>query len=121
MRPLSPVLDATVVLVFAAAGRSTHVGGLTVPGVLGTAWPFVAGMLLGHLVLHARHVTSESLRSGVLVWVTTLAGGMALRALTGAGTAPAFVLVAAGVLGLGLLGTRLVLPAPNARAHRPTR
>jgi hypothetical protein len=46
------------------------------------------------------------------VWVATVVVGLALRHLVGQGTAPAFVVVAAVVLGLLLLGSRLVLRRP---------
>ena len=48
---------------------------------------------------------------GVPVWLCTVALGMVLRALTGAGTATSFVVVAAAVLGVLLVGWRLVLSA----------
>ncbi|MGO1315801.1 MAG: DUF3054 family protein, partial [Cellulomonadaceae bacterium] len=46
--------------------------------------------------------------TGLGLWLGTWAAGMGLRALTGGGTALAFVLVALGVLGLGLLGWRVL-------------
>ena len=42
-RILPALLDAVLVLVFAAIGRRSHAEGLTVGGVLETAWPFLAG------------------------------------------------------------------------------
>ena len=46
--------------------------------------------------------------TGLLVWVSTLVGGMLLRAATGQGTATAFILVATGFLGVTLIGWRLL-------------
>lgn len=45
---------------------------------------------------------------GVLVCVSTVALGMALRVVSGQGTAVAFVLVALGFLGAVMLGWRLL-------------
>ena len=42
------------------------------------------------------------------IWVATVAVGMVLRSLTGQGVAVSFVVVASVVLGVLLLGSRLV-------------
>ena len=47
--------------------------------------------------------------NGIPVWLCTLVVGMLLRAATGQGTAPSFVLVAATVLALFLIGSRWLL------------
>jgi membrane protein implicated in regulation of membrane protease activity len=47
-------------------------------------------------------------REGVPVWLCTVAVGMLIRGLTGAGTAFSFVIVAAVFLGAMLLGWRAV-------------
>ncbi len=110
MRAISLLLDVLVVLLFAVVGRASHSEGLSVLGVLGVAWPFGAGMLGGWLVAAGlAQVPMSRVRAGVLVWLATVAGGMSIRALTGQGSAPAFVVVAALTLGLGVLGWRLVL------------
>lgn len=101
------LLDLLVVLAFAAVGRASHAEGLSVPGVLGTAWPFLAGLALGWaVVLGWRGVQERWWATGLVLAACCLVGGMTLRRLTGEGTAPAFVLVAAGVLVLGLVGWR---------------
>ncbi len=110
-RPLSPVvvglLDALVVLVFAAVGRREHDSGHPVAGVLETAWPFLVGALLGHLLaLAVLRRSTASLLSGAVVWALTVPVGMVLRQLTDQGTAFAFVLVATGFTGFFLLGWR---------------
>lgn len=106
-RALVPVLDTAVVVVFAALGRRTHEEGGALVGVAETAWPFLVGLLLGHLVVRG----SVTLRAGLAVWALTVAGGMVLRQLTGDGTALAFVVVATLFLGAGMLGSRLALRA----------
>lgn len=104
---LSAAADAAAVAVFAAVGRRSH-GELTDwAGTWNTAWPFLAGAALG-TVLGRAWRDPGSLRSGVFVWAGTLAGGMVLRALTGGGVAPSFVMVAGAVLAALLLGWRAV-------------
>ncbi|NUS44280.1 MAG: DUF3054 family protein, partial [Mycobacteriaceae bacterium] len=49
---------------------------------------------------------TELVPTGACVWLGTLAGGMALRALSGQGVAASFVIVAAAVLAVFLFGWR---------------
>lgn len=116
MRALTHVLDALVVLAFAAVGRSSHAEGLTLAGILDTAWPFLVALLLGRLVARALGATPPSIRAWGVLWPVTVAGGMLLRWVTGDGTALPFVFVATGVLGVGLLSWRLVAAMVMARS-----
>ena len=94
-------LDVAAVLVFAG------VEGVSPLGIALTAWPFVAGAALGWGAAWSRYRTPPlSPLHGIPVWLGAVGLGMVLRALTGQGTAPAFVLVASAVLGLLLLGWR---------------
>ncbi|MGK7223174.1 DUF3054 domain-containing protein [Kocuria flava] len=113
--PVAAVLDVAVVLLFAALGRRAHA--LDPVGVLETAWPFLVGLVLGWVAWRLPRAPFALWPQGVALWATTVAAGMALRALTGQGTAPSFVLVTLGVLGALLLGTRLAVRLP-ARVRR---
>jgi hypothetical protein len=115
--PAFLVVDAFLVLLFAAVGRSTHA--LDPVGLLETAWPFLAGLLLGWAVWQLpRHPVGLWPR-GVALWLTTVTVGMGLRVLAGEGTAPSFVLVTLGALAVLLLGHRaLVLTVRAARSRR---
>ena len=104
-RLLVLAIDLVVGVVFAALGRRTHDGGGALAGVADTAWPFLVGLVAGHMVTRG----SATLRAGVVVWLITVAAGMVLRQLTGDGTALPFVLVATAFLGAGMLGGRLAL------------
>ena len=91
------VVDVVLVVVFAAVGRGTHEHGTAALQVLATAWPFLAGTGIGWLVARVWR-GPLAVRSGLVVWVATWAVGMGLRAVTGAGTAVPFLLVAATFL-----------------------
>jgi Protein of unknown function (DUF3054) len=99
-------LDVVSVLMFCAVGRRSHDEGVDVSGVAATAWPFLAGTTLGWVLSKGwRHPTAV-LPTGVIVWLTTVAVGMLLRKASSAGVAASFVLVAATVTAVLLLGWR---------------
>lgn len=107
---LTAPVDVVLVLLFATVGRASHEEGLSVGGVLETAWPFLVGLAAGWgLVRWRSGGWPEHFGHGVTVWAATLVIGMLLRAVTGAGTAWSFVIVAALVLAVLLLGSRLLL------------
>ena len=113
------VVDVGLVLLFAAVGRRSHAESGAVVGLLRTAWPFLAGLVLGWAAAVGwRRTTPLRVRDAVPVWVLTVAGGMLLRAATGAGTAPSFVVVATVVLGVFLLGWRALATLARRRSAR---
>jgi hypothetical protein len=98
-------VDVICITVFAIVGRSSHQEATDLLGVVHTAWPFLAGCLVGTVVGRTwRHPLS--LKSGVAVWLGTVVGGMTLRLLTGAGVQLSFIVVASCVLALFLIGWR---------------
>lgn len=101
-------LDAALVVAFAATGRATHDGDVW-SGLAVTAWPFLAALTAGWLVTRAWRAPSAPVRVGIGVWVTTVVGGMLLRALSGQGTAVAFVVVATLTLFAALVGWRFIV------------
>ena len=98
--------DVALVLAFVIIGRASHhvSGGL--PGLFSTAWPFLAGLAAGELAGRTWRRPAALVPAGVVVWLSTVAVGMALRVISGQGTKPAFVAVALAFLGLFLLGWR---------------
>lgn len=105
-------VDAALILVFAVIGRSSHGEKLDLYGVIGTAYPFIVGALIGWLVVRRR---GEYLRGGVVIWAFTVVIGMVIRAVTGQGVAVSFVVVASAVLAAFLLGWRWLLDRLDAR------
>ena len=113
-------VDVICILIFAIIGRSSHQEATDLLGVAHTAWPFLAGCLLGTLIGRTwRH--PYALASGVAVWLGTVMGGMTLRVLTGAGVQLSFVIVASIVLALLIIGWRAGLRLiQRARARTST-
>lgn len=111
--------DLAFVLVFAAIGRDAHQRGEILTGVLSTAWPFLAGAAASWLALRAWRAPLAVWPTGVGVWLGTVAIGMLLRALTGQTVVVPFVVVTLVVLGVFLLGYRLLAAgAGRSRANR---
>ena len=111
-------LDVGAIAVFAAIGRASHDEGILGPSGLGyltTLWPFLAGAASGWVLARGWRAPCDWMRTGVIVWASTLAGGMALRAATGQGVALSFAMVAGAFLALALLGWRAVSGAIAAR------
>ncbi|MBA9007506.1 MULTISPECIES: DUF3054 domain-containing protein [Thermomonospora] len=102
------LLDVVGVVVFVAIGRASHDESGTLAGIASTAWPFLVGLAAGWAVVRAWRRPQALFPAGAGVWAVTVAGGMALRAVSGQGTALAFVIVATLFLALVLLGWRLV-------------
>ncbi|ORV88398.1 hypothetical protein AWC11_14825 [Mycobacterium interjectum] len=100
--------DVIAVLVFCAVGRRSHDEGLNLGGIATTAWPFLSGTLVGWLVSRAWRRPTAVAPTGVIVWLCTVVVGMLLRKVSAAGVAASFVVVAASVTAVLLLGWRAV-------------
>lgn len=100
-------LDVGSILVFVAIGRSSHQHGVTTGGMVSTSWPFLVGAACGWGAIRAWRRPLQIAPSGVVIWITCVAVGMALRVVAGQGTALAFVIVALVFLGMMLLGWRV--------------
>jgi hypothetical protein len=117
---LAVLLDCCCVLLFVIIGRASHAEGESVAGIASTAWPFLAGLGCGWLATRAWRRPYGLVPAGVGAWLGAAAVGMALRVVSGEGTAFAFVVVALAFLGLFLLGWRLVARlAPEVLRRRP--
>lgn len=106
---LALAIDAVLIVVFAAIGRGSHAREATLAGLFETAWPFLAGLAIVWLVALVWRHPFAVLRSGVPVWIGTVALGMGFRLLSGQGTALPFVIVATLTLLLFLVGWRLIV------------
>jgi peptidoglycan/LPS O-acetylase OafA/YrhL len=102
------VLDLCAVTAFVMIGRASHTEGETIAGIATTAWPFLSGLLIGWAATLGRRRSPALVGSGVGIWLVTVAAGMALRVVSGQGTAVTFVIVALVFLGLVMVGWRAV-------------
>lgn len=107
--------DLACVLLFIAVGRRNHAEGLSITGIAETAWPFLTGTLVGWLASRGWRRPTSLVPTGVVVWLCTVAVGMALRKATGTGIAFSFITVATLVTALLILGWRAGLAAGARR------
>ncbi|GAB7142855.1 DUF3054 domain-containing protein [Mycobacterium riyadhense] len=109
--------DVVAVLVFCAVGRRSHDEGITITGVATTAWPFLSGTVVGWLASRGWQRPTAVVPTGLVVWVCTVAVGMLLRKATSAGVAASFIVVAASVTAVLLLGWRAAVGLATAGMH----
>lgn len=110
-------IDAALVVVFAAIGRASHTEAI-LAGLWITSWPFLLALVAGWTLSLAWRSPLAVLRTGLPVWAITVAGGMLLRAVSGQGVQVAFVVVAASVLLLFLMGWRGLVVLLRRRRRR---
>ena len=101
-------IDAVLILGFAALGRRSHDEGSGAAGVVEVAAPFLIALVVGWLVARAWRAPLAP-QTGAIVWIVTVAGGLALRSLVfDRGIAPAFIVVALLTLAVLLVGWRVL-------------
>jgi Protein of unknown function (DUF3054) len=108
--------DVVLVIMFVVIGRANHHDGGGFAGLASTAWPFLAGLLIGELAARSWRHPCAVMPTGLTVWLSTVIIGMTLRVLAGQGTAIAFIAVALAFLGLFLLGWRAALRLAGRRS-----
>ncbi|MDJ0376138.1 DUF3054 domain-containing protein [Cryobacterium sp. PH31-L1] len=114
------ILDAVLVLAFAAIGRLSH--GESLAGIGVTYWPFLGSLIIGWLVLRAWRHPRTIVWTGLGIWIATVAGGLLLRLASGQGVQLSFAIVTTIVLGVFLLGWRAIgaLVQRVSRQRMPT-
>lgn len=114
------VADLGCVLALAVGGKSSHEASDSGWVVLAIGWPFALAAGLAHVWLISRgRQTRRAWPEGVTVLAVTYVLGMLLRAVSGRGMAPGFLLVAGAFLALTMLGWRVAVRlATNLRAKR---
>lgn len=109
-------IDTALVVAFAAIGRRNHEEDPGVTGLIGTAGPFVVGLVVAWLVATAWNKPFD-VRTGLVVWPVTVVVGMIGRRLIGDGTAVSFVIVATLFTGATLVGWRALRAVIAAKRH----
>jgi hypothetical protein len=107
--------DVAMILLFAASGRRTHEHGMSIPGVLETAWPFLLAYAIAYVSFRSWRFSSDVWPGAVLLWLNTAVGGLIIRAASGAGVAFSFQVVTVLVLGALLLLPRVVVHSFHRR------
>jgi hypothetical protein len=109
-------VDVVLVMAFVLLGRRSHDEGSAIGGTLEVAAPFLIALAVGWLVGRRRWPGAHRARFGVHVWGVTVVLGLLVRNLVfDRGTAPAFVIVTAVVLGAFLVGWRAVFERHQRR------
>lgn len=111
---IAAVLDVALVVIFVLLGKRNHDD---TANALTIAAPFVIALAVGWLLTRA-WTAPMAMRTGLVLWVVTVALGMALRHwVFDRGTALSFVIVATLVLGTFLVGWRAVAAAAVRSRH----
>jgi hypothetical protein len=99
------VADAVAVLAFTLIGIASHEGSFL--SALGrVVWPFALAAAIGWVWTRAWQDPARIWPTGVLIWFTTVIGGLVLRGVSGQGLAWSFALVTAIFLAITMLGWR---------------
>ncbi|MEF9980177.1 MAG: DUF3054 domain-containing protein [Glutamicibacter sp.] len=106
--PLWMAVDVVLIVLFALLGRREHEHALSIGGILMTALPFLVAYVVVTLLSKPWTTINKLFPVGVLVWVMTVAAGLALRVGMDSTAALPFIIVATLVLGAFLMGRRLV-------------
>jgi hypothetical protein len=115
------IADVLAVLLFAVAGRNAHDESSGISTVVTIAAPFLIGLAVGWIASSSARRAPIAIRTGVLVWVTTVGLGLVLRrTVWDRGTALSFVIVAALVLGVLLVGWRAMYVCAHRRRRLPS-
>ena len=108
--------DIASIVVFVAIGRRNHDEGEAVDGILTVAAPFLIALVVGWLAARA-WTRPTQVETAFIIWPVTVALGMVLRNLAfDRGTALPFIIVATLVLGVFLVGWRMVVAGLASRA-----
>jgi hypothetical protein len=115
------VADVAAVLLFAVAGRNAHDESSGISTVVTIAAPFLIGLAAGWIASSSARRMPTAVRTGVVLWVTTVGLGLVLRrTVWDRGTALSFVIVATLVLGALLVGWRAMFVFAHRRRELPS-
>lgn len=100
--------DVVLIALFALLGHHSHYGTLSPLGIATTALPFLSAYLFATAILRPWRHPSALVRSSLLLWVATAAGGLMIRVLFGESAALPFQIVTVCVLALFLIAPRAI-------------
>ena len=114
--PIALIVDLILVVLFTIVGHYPHSHNFDPEGLMTTAWPFVASLVLAWLLAAVWDRPISPLATGTGVWAITVLVGLVLRGVTGAGGEPgtvpvSFMIVAASLNLITLVGWRIIASA----------
>ena len=122
MRPgratAAATVDVAAILLFVLIGRRSHdEGGSFLAETAKVAASFLIALAVGWVVARAWRAP-RSTRTGLIVWIATVAVGLALRPAFGRSVQLSFAIVTAVFTGLTLVGWRAVARQLSSRRAR---
>ncbi|GAA1624109.1 MULTISPECIES: DUF3054 domain-containing protein [Brevibacterium] len=121
--PIALVVDLVLVILFTIIGHYTHSNDLDPQGIVTTAWPFVAALVVAWVLAAVWDRPLSPLASGTGIWAITVLLGLVIRGLTGAGGDPgqvpvSFMIVATTLNFITLVGWRVIATAVSGGGKR---
>lgn len=121
--PIALVVDLVLVILFTIIGHYTHSNDLDPQGIVTTAWPFVAALVVAWVLAAVWDRPLSPLASGTGIWAITVLLGLVIRGLTGAGGDPgqvpvSFMIVATTLNFIPLVGWRVIATAVSGGGKR---
>jgi hypothetical protein len=102
------IADLVLVVLFTVIGHYTHHHSLVPLEVVHTAWPFAAALAAAWLLTAAWRQPTAPLAVGTGVWAVTVLGGLLIRFFIGETNAGSFMVVAASMNFVTLVGWRAI-------------
>ncbi|WP_181273731.1 DUF3054 domain-containing protein [Brevibacterium oceani] len=114
--PIALLVDLILVVLFTIVGHYTHSHNFELQGLLTTAWPFCAALVIAWLLTAVWDRPIAPLATGTGVWAITVLIGLVIRGITGAGGEPgtvpvSFMIVATTLNLITLVGWRIIATA----------
>lgn len=121
--PIALIVDLILVVLFTIVGHYTHSHNFDPQGLMTTAWPFLAALVLAWLLTAVWDRPISPLATGTGVWAVTVLVGLVLRGVTGAGGDPgtvpvSFMIVATSLNLVTLVGWRIIATAVSGGSGR---
>ena len=112
---IAALADIVAIVVFVAIGRSNHKEGETVDAIFTVAAPFLIALAVGWIAARA-WTRPMQVETAFIIWPITVAVGMVLRNLVfDRGTALPFIIVATVVIGVFIVGWRMLAAIAERR------
>src|SRR5699024_5966070 len=114
--PIALIVDLILVVLFTIVGHYTHSHNFDPEGLMTTAWPFVASLVLAWLLAAVWDRPISPLATGTGGWAIAVLVGRVRGGATGAGGEPgtvpvSFMTVAASLDLIALVGWRIIASA----------